>query len=292
MKTRHRAHPALPSKALHPRPNTGNKRLPTGPRMGVQGNDPNLYTNSGKTYTPADIAEMQAAVVEATRRNATDKAQEPVQSPAPVPSMSGFAATATGAVELQNLPEKEMRQKLLKLARQKFGNEPWCRGVGIATGNRVRLNIAGNYKGDDIPDAFMGVGIEKVYVDKFRPEAHRQKTRNGFTLVELLIVVCVLSIVGMTLVGIAVGFSGCGTDTIRDNAQGYARNYARQFYGMSNPVVQCAGIDTDANGYVTCTVGGNGQPPRQIECRANHLVEYDTACREQRVFNMQTNQPQ
>lgn len=139
--------------------------------MGTKGHD--LYTNSGETYTPADISAMQAKVVEATKenlrkRNNPQDTQEPVQSPKMLQTLGGFQSTETSSVELQNLPEREMRAKLLSLADKKFGEETWCRGVGIATGNRLRLNIMGNYEGE-IPDEFMGIKIEKVYVDKFRP---------------------------------------------------------------------------------------------------------------------------
>ncbi len=107
------------------------------------------------------------------------------------------------------------------------------------------------------------------------------KHQHGFTLVEVIIVLVIVSLV---LGGVGAGLSGgCATvtsGTVKEQAEGYARNYCRRFKRWSQPIVDCAGEDTDHNRYVSCTVAeAPGRPTEQIECPANFALENNTSCR-------------
>ncbi len=106
------------------------------------------------------------------------------------------------------------------------------------------------------------------------------KHQHGFTLVEVIIVLVIFAIL---LAGLGAKFGGCSTvtsGTIKSQAEGYARNYCRRFKRWSQPVVDCAGVDTDGNQYVSCTVAeAPGRPTEQIECPSNFALENNTSCR-------------
>lgn len=75
---------------------------------------------------------------------------------------------------------------------------------------------------------------------------------------------------------------------VRENAERYATRYGSRMEGMRAPVAECMGVDSDDNGYVTCTVRDSDRElgdarPHQIECRANVVFEFDTGCREYRL---------
>lgn len=111
----------------------------------------------------------------------------------------------------------------------------------------------------------------------------------GFTLVEFAIVIVILFLL---LAGLGWGLkAGCNSvtaDTVRSRAEGYARNYCRRFKRWPSPVIDCAGVDTDGNQYVTCTVAERpGTPTEQIECPANFAVQNNTACRVPMVRSVQ-----
>lgn len=92
----------------------------------------------------------------------------------------------------------------------------------------------------------------------------------------------------LALMMMVVMFSGCGVEDTKQNAEKYARTHLRTMKGWNNPVVQCFGVDTDRNGYVTCTVAERvGAPTERLECVANWVFEYNTGCRElQRTLNI------
>lgn len=96
---------------------------------------------------------------------------------------------------------------------------------------------------------------------------HKQ---TGATLVEVLIGGFMILVVLGILIGAFVGISGVTVGPTRTHAEDYARDYVRQFRGWQQPVVSCMGVDTDNNGYVTCTVAERaGTTPQQVECVAN-----------------------
>lgn len=115
----------------------------------------------------------------------------------------------------------------------------------------------------------------------------------GFTLIELMIVFTILGVLALALIGGTRGGSGAVTaDTVQANATGYARNYARRFHRWSTPVIECAGVDTNRDGYVTCTIAqAPGTPTEQIRCPSNYLIEGNTTCHTVNVRNMQWGGP-
>lgn len=82
---------------------------------------------------------------------------------------------------------------------------------------------------------------------------------------------------------------------VRANAERYALNYAREIEGMASPRVQCMSVDTDNNGYVTCSIrdgAATSSRPTQIECVANMFTEVNTGCRGYRVRTLEVNTDQ
>lgn len=82
---------------------------------------------------------------------------------------------------------------------------------------------------------------------------------------------------------------------VRANAERYALSYAREIEGMASPRAQCMSMDTDNNGYVTCSIrddAATSSRPTQIECVANMLVEFNTGCRGYRVRTLEVNTDQ
>lgn len=270
MKTRHRSHPVVPYTASTPRsPAPMGKRNPTGTRMGIKGSDPALYNHNGDII---DTKAIQAEVVRKTQENIAAKAAAS-QVVSAANSVSDIGAQPHTA---EARPIKDVLQDFKK----DYGNLPWFRGAGIATGNRLRLMVDGKYKGET-PETYKGFGIELVMVDKLRP----RKGQSGFTLVELLIAVVVIVILAAVVGGGCwVACGGAGVSSRKANAETYARQYAREFMGTQNPVVSCMGTDTDMNGYVTCSVArAPGEPVRQIECVSNWILQYNKGCREYRL---------
>lgn len=81
---------------------------------------------------------------------------------------------------------------------------------------------------------------------------------------------------------------GGGVHRTQANAEKYARDYARTFHNWQNPVVQCFGLDTDHNGYVTCSVAREpGAPIRQIECAANIVLQFNRGCRQPQLRTLE-----
>ena len=121
------------------------------------------------------------------------------------------------------------------------------------------------------------------------------KHRSFFTFERLVSVFLGLVSV-MVLVFVFTGiFFSAGEDAVvvRQNAERYAREHVRTFYGWQQPVVQCFGRDTDGNGYVTCTVASEvGGTHRQVECAANYSLEFYTGCRQPQLRTLDINSNQ
>lgn len=85
---------------------------------------------------------------------------------------------------------------------------------------------------------------------------------------------------------------GIGVEDTKNNAEKYARTYLRTMKGWEHPVVQCMGVDSDQNGYVTCEAAREaGMQTMRLECVSNWVFEYNTGCRElQRTININSDQ--
>lgn len=82
-------------------------------------------------------------------------------------------------------------------------------------------------------------------------------------------------------VGCSVALNATTADTVRDRAETDARAYAVQMHpGMTR--VLCQGVDSDGDGYVTCTLG-DGREAVGIECRASLWMDYARGCRPMRA---------
>jgi prepilin-type N-terminal cleavage/methylation domain-containing protein len=89
--------------------------------------------------------------------------------------------------------------------------------------------------------------------------------KSGFTVMELLVAMAFIGILAAVLVS-ALG-KGCGNVSGRsaDLAVEGAQKWARDM-GYANVFISCVDIDSDGDGYVSCTVREDGKSPIQIEC--------------------------
>lgn len=107
-----------------------------------------------------------------------------------------------------------------------------------------------------------------------------------------VLVLCACAFVFVVAAG--AFFASCQPLTspkIKAHAEVYALRYTQQFLnGNPTSVVDCMGVDSDNNGYVTCTVASErGGRTTQIECVANAWLEWNTGCRAymQRTISVQ-----
>lgn len=119
--------------------------------------------------------------------------------------------------------------------------------------------------------------------------------RSFFTFDNLFPMV-VVGIMVLIFGGVAFAVAGryLFANKVRANAERYATSYAREIEGMTSPRVQCMSMDTDANGYVTCSIRDGAVPSSrstQIECVANMFTEFNTGCRGYRVRTLDINTP-
>lgn len=83
-------------------------------------------------------------------------------------------------------------------------------------------------------------------------------SRRNFTLIELMIAVSIIGIIAAMLI------ANCGYID-RDGPNREARKHAREL-GMRNFRVSCVSMDTDGDGYVSCTIKEKGEAPYNVEC--------------------------
>jgi prepilin-type N-terminal cleavage/methylation domain-containing protein len=103
-------------------------------------------------------------------------------------------------------------------------------------------------------------------------------SRRGMTMVELMIVIAIL---GAMLALAMVGCGQCsGSAANKFEAEKEARSWAKNL-GYDLVGIDCADIDTDRNGYVSCTANIKGQGRIPIECKGKY--NFGHGCREQRL---------
>lgn len=102
--------------------------------------------------------------------------------------------------------------------------------------------------------------------------------QRGFSLTEVVIVVAVLGILGMILCGGIYGATGAQGATAEEAAVEHAI-----FLGYVNPRARCMTLDSDGDGYVSCTIAytatGGGVETSAVECGWG----FNSGCRQQRA---------
>lgn len=119
------------------------------------------------------------------------------------------------------------------------------------------------------------------------------RKRSFFTF-DNLFPMFVIGFIVLIFGGVAFAVAGryLFANKVRANAERYATSYAREIEGMTSPRVQCMSMDTDINGYVTCSIRDgavSGSRSTQIECVANMFTEFNTGCRGYRVRTLDIN---
>jgi prepilin-type N-terminal cleavage/methylation domain-containing protein len=83
-------------------------------------------------------------------------------------------------------------------------------------------------------------------------EIVKRKSRDGFSLVELVIVLSIVCILGLLCASV-LG-RGCIGNSQSVDAVEQATAYANFMYPGKNPRIQCVRLDSDNDGYVSCTI--------------------------------------
>lgn len=103
------------------------------------------------------------------------------------------------------------------------------------------------------------------------------KSSKGFTLIELMIVVAIVGIFAAVLIP-ALSRTDQGPQ-----AEVVAKKFAEDMYRLNDVKAQCMNIDTDRNGYVSCTVAGytgqNQMMTVPIECATVRMLSNNQGCR-------------
>jgi hypothetical protein len=98
------------------------------------------------------------------------------------------------------------------------------------------------------------------------------------TFVEILIAVVVL----FAVIGIFV--RGCNNE---EGAKKEAEKWSSQMYPGEKVNIVCQDVDTDGNGYVSCTIKPGDKNPIALECSVN--LSWNDGCRLPILRNVQGN---
>lgn len=105
----------------------------------------------------------------------------------------------------------------------------------------------------------------------------------GFTLIELIIVIVFFGIIASIF---SAGLKGCTDQS--PHAQDEAKQFATEMFRLSDVKVSCMNVDTNHDGYVSCTVAGNDTQGRlttvPIECATDTLLARNNGCRAVTVY--------
>lgn len=93
--------------------------------------------------------------------------------------------------------------------------------------------------------------------------------KNGFTLIELLLCVAIVGILAAALF-----MAGCSR-TDSEAANKAAQEYATHFKNVTG--VECANVDSDHDGYVSCTLFRGSEDPLPIQCGAEKYCLWNCA---------------
>ena len=92
-----------------------------------------------------------------------------------------------------------------------------------------------------------------------------------------------LVFVGLLFVG-SISWDAVTSSGRKGNADSSAAQYIREMHrGWTSPAIQCQSIDTDNNGYVSCTVGDGVNQTEAIECASYVLYSFNKGCRVMRA---------
>ena len=100
------------------------------------------------------------------------------------------------------------------------------------------------------------------------------KARQNGSLIEGMIIIIIILIFFVIIGGT------CATRFVssKEKATAAAMQYRETFHPeWTNAAVMCQDYDTDGNGYVTCTIGSQGQRPESIECPTR--FSFNSGCR-------------
>jgi prepilin-type N-terminal cleavage/methylation domain-containing protein len=92
----------------------------------------------------------------------------------------------------------------------------------------------------------------------------RMKSQRGFTLVELMVIVAILAVF------LALSVVACKGMTSGDETKKAATHDAAKFVkelGWQVTGISCADIDSDGDGYVSCTIAKKDGTTDFVECR-------------------------
>jgi len=112
--------------------------------------------------------------------------------------------------------------------------------------------------------------------------SHRHHaSKRGLSMVELMVVIAIFSVFcGLLVWGLSAAFAG---PKQKATAEAEARNWAKGL-GLKLLGVECANVDSDGDGYVSCTANVEGQGVVPIECRGAYSVGHGCRSPKLRTF--------
>jgi len=97
---------------------------------------------------------------------------------------------------------------------------------------------------------------------RFKMRNQKRDNTNGFTVIELMIVIAIIGIICALVFGVVGGnCNGKNQSSAEDNAQRFIKNME-----LDVAKVQCNGTDSDGDGYVSCMFKMKSGEMKQFEC--------------------------